>query len=149
MDSAFNQNQPVLAVNIVPRSLKVLSDIDSLLDQKVQFLWELWSESICPQNPLHLVSSDRLDLTDTVPVAKKRANLRWPDALFRVIADELDAVLSAEMQPVRCSPTIRSRRGGNSFAWGVETSHPKGPKQTALTVVKNVNNLNRNVNSTF
>lgn len=45
VDTGLDQNESELGVLVLSVSLKVLSDVDSLLDQVVEILWELWGET--------------------------------------------------------------------------------------------------------
>ena len=126
VDPALDEDEPVLAVDIVVRPLEVLPHVHRLLDEEVELFWEGWGETVRPEDALDLVASDGLDLADAVAVTEERADLGWPDALLRVIADELDAVLSGKLEPVWSCAAVWGGGSGDTFARGVETTHLKG-----------------------
>lgn len=45
VDTGLDQNESELGVLVLSVSLKVLSHVDSLLDQVVEILWELWGKT--------------------------------------------------------------------------------------------------------
>ena len=123
VDPALDEDEPVLAVDIVVGPLEVLPHVHRLLDEEVELLWEGRSETVRPEDALDLVAGDRLNLADAVAVTEERADLRWPDALLSVVADQLDAVLGGELQPVRSGAAVRSGGRGDALARRVETTH--------------------------
>ena len=62
MDPALNQNEPELGISVLPVPLKMLPDADSLLDQIVDVLGQLWSHALALQNTQNLVASDESNL---------------------------------------------------------------------------------------
>ena len=62
MDSALDKNQSELGVLVLPVPLKMLPDADSLLDQIVDVLGQLWSHALALQNTQNLVASDESNL---------------------------------------------------------------------------------------
>ncbi len=50
MDSTLNKNESELAVLILSVSLQVLSNVDSLLDEVVEILWDFWGETVLLQD---------------------------------------------------------------------------------------------------
>ena len=123
VDPGLDEDQSVLAINIVAGPLEVLPDVGSLLDEEVEFLWEGWSETVSLKDALDLVASDRLDLANTVLITEESADLGWADTLLGVVADELDNVLSGELEPVWGSTPVWSGRSRDTFALGVKTTH--------------------------
>ena len=144
VDPGLDKDESVLAINIVARPVEVLPDVSSLLDQEIEFLWEGWSETVSLKDALDLVASDRLDLANTVLVTKESADLGWADTLLGVVADELDNVLSAELEPVWGSAPVWSSGSRDTLALGVETTHVKRPTTTAKPICDylNVNGQN-------
>jgi len=82
VDSALDENESELAVLILSVSLQVLSNVDSLLDQVVEVLWDLRSEAVLLQDSEDLVAGDSLNLGNTVVVSKDDTNLRGRGALL-------------------------------------------------------------------
>lgn len=46
VDTGLDENESVLAIDVLAGSLKMLADSNSLLDEMVEILWELWSHSL-------------------------------------------------------------------------------------------------------
>lgn len=99
VDSRLNQNQSELGVLVLSVSLQVLSDRDSLLDQEVQVLWDLWSQTVGLQDSQDLVTSDDLGLRNTVSISQDNTNLRWGQTLSGVLDNLLDNVVRAQLEP--------------------------------------------------
>ena len=74
MDSALNQNQTELSVLVLPVTLKMLPDGNSLLDQIVAVLGQLWSHTLSLQDTEDLVASDEADLNVCLLTKQKRLN---------------------------------------------------------------------------
>ena len=81
MDSALDEDKSEFAVLILSVSLQVLSNVHCLLDEVVKVFWDLWSEAVLLQDSEDLVSSDSLNLGDTVVVSEDDTDLRWRGAL--------------------------------------------------------------------
>ena len=123
MDPALDEDEPVLAVNVVVGPLEVLPHVHRLLDEEVELFWEGGRKTVRPEDALDLVAGDRLNLADAVAVTEERADLRWPDALLGVVADQLDAVLGRQLQPVRSGAAVRRGGRGDTLTRRVETTH--------------------------
>ena len=70
MDPALNQNEPELGIPVLPVPLKMLPDADSLLDQIVDVLGQLWSHALALQNTQNLVASDESNLKLIIKLIK-------------------------------------------------------------------------------
>merc|ERR1719244_1243159 len=68
MDSAFNQNKTELSILVLPVSLKMFPDRDSLLDEVVAVLGEFGSHTFAFQDAENFVASDESDLGNTMGV---------------------------------------------------------------------------------
>ena len=82
MDSALNENEAELAILILSVSLQVLPNVHGLLDQVVEVLGDLRSETVLLQDSEDLVSSDSLNLRNTVVVSEDDTDLRGGGALL-------------------------------------------------------------------
>lgn len=65
MDSAFNKNKSKLSVLVASALLQMLSDVHSLLNQVIQILGDLGSETLLLQDSEDFASGDALDLWNT------------------------------------------------------------------------------------
>lgn len=106
----------------------MLAHVDGLLDQEVELLRERRGESVGFEDADDLVAGDGAHLSDAVAISEDLADLGWADALLRVVADDLNAVLTAELEPVRRGAAVRDGGAGNAFAGGVETTHSNEAK---------------------
>ena len=82
MDSALDEDEAELAVLILSVSLQVLPNVHGLLDQVVEVLGDLRSETVLLQDSQDLVSSDSLNLRNTVVVSEDDTDLRGGGALL-------------------------------------------------------------------
>ena len=82
MDSALDEDEAELAVLILSVSLQVLPNVHGLLDQVVEVLGDLRSETVLLQDSEDFVSSDSLNLRNTVVVSEDDTDLRGRGALL-------------------------------------------------------------------
>lgn len=87
VDTGFDQNQAELGVLVVAVALQVLADRNSLLDQVVEILRNLGGETLLLQDTEDLLTSDGLDLTNTMSITENDTNLRGRQTLTREIDD--------------------------------------------------------------
>lgn len=115
MDSRFDQNQSELRVLVLSVSLQVLSDRDSLLDQEVQVLWDLWSQTVRLQDSQDLVTSDDLGLGDTVSISQDNTNRRRSQTLSGVLDNLLNNLIGGQLEPSWSVSRVWSGRGGDTL----------------------------------
>lgn len=118
VDSGLNQNQSELGVLVLSVSLQVLSDRDSLLDQEVQVLWDLWSQTVRLQDSENLVAGDNSGLGDSVGVSQDNTNLRWGQTLSGVLDDLLDNLVGRQLEPSWSVSRVWESRRGDTFSLG-------------------------------
>ena len=82
MDSALDEDEAELAVLILSVSLQVLPNVHGLLDQVIEVLGDLRSETVLLQDSEDFVSSDSLNLRNTVVVSEDDTDLRGRGALL-------------------------------------------------------------------
>ena len=82
MDSALDEDEAELAILILSVSLQVLPNVHGFLDQVVEVLGDLRSETVLLQDSEDLVSSDSLNLRNTVVVSEDDTDLRGRGALL-------------------------------------------------------------------
>ncbi|KAH3667381.1 hypothetical protein OGAPHI_003030 [Ogataea philodendri] len=99
VDSRLDQNKSELGVLVLSVSLKVLSNGNSLLDQEVQVLWDLWSKTVGLENSHNLVTGDHLGLVNTVSVSQNNTNLRRGKTLSGVLHDLLNNIVRRQFEP--------------------------------------------------
>ena len=75
MDSALNENESELGVLILSVSLQVLPNVDGLLDEVVEILRNVSSESVLLQDSEDLAAGDSLNLGDTVAISEDNTDL--------------------------------------------------------------------------
>ena len=82
VDSALDEDEAEFAVLILSVSLQVLPNVHGLLDQVVEVLGDLRSETVLLQDSEDLVSGDSLNLRNTVVVSEDDTDLRGRGALL-------------------------------------------------------------------
>ena len=82
MDSALDENEAEFPILILSVSLQVLPNVHGFLDQVVEVLRDLRSETVLLQDSEDLVSSDSLNLRNTVVVSENDTDLRGRGALL-------------------------------------------------------------------
>merc|ERR1719263_2621713 len=75
VNSRLSANQAELGVLVLSELLKMLSDGDGLLDEHVQVLGDLGSETSSLEDSENLAASDALDLGHAVAISKSDTNL--------------------------------------------------------------------------
>lgn len=89
MDPGLNKNEPELAILVLPVPLQMLAHRDSLLDQEVQVLGNLRSETAALQDTQDLAACDRCHLGDTMAITQQHTNLAGGHTLLGQLADVL------------------------------------------------------------
>src|SRR5690242_11176796 len=86
VDLALNKNEAELAVLVLPVLLKMLADVHSLLNELVKILGELGSESVGLEDTDDFVSSNVLDLGNSVGVTEDDSDLGGGKTLLGELA---------------------------------------------------------------
>ena len=120
MDTGFDENQPELGVAVLAVTLQVLTDADGLLDQVIDVLWEIWSQSLGLEDTEDLVTSDETDLGNSVTVSKDDTDLGRG---LRELEDLVLDILRGQLEPGGHSATVEECRLGNTLARCVRTTH--------------------------
>lgn len=77
----------------------MLSDGNSLLDQVVQILRDLWGQTVRSQDSQDLVTGDDLSLGNTVGISQDDTNLRRSQTLSGVLDNLLNNVIRRQLEP--------------------------------------------------
>ena len=123
MDPGLDQNQPELGVLVLAVPLQVLADADGLLDEVVDVLWKVGSQTLALQDSQDLVAGDESHLGDTVAVPENDADLGRGQTLLRQLEDLLLDVVGGELQPVGDGAAVGERRLRDALAGRVHTTH--------------------------
>jgi len=123
VDTGLDKNETELGVLILAVTLEVLADGNSLLDKHVKVLWDLWGEAVGLEDSENLVTSDNLDLSNTVGVTEDNTDLRWGGTLLCELADLLDNLLWGGLQPRWWSAGVWDGRGRNALSVAVHATH--------------------------
>ena len=99
MDTGLDENESVLAVNVLAGSLEMLADGDGLLDEMVQILWELWGHSLGLEDTEDLVSGETADLSDSVGIPEDDSDLGWAKTLLSHLDDLVLDLLGGHLLP--------------------------------------------------
>lgn len=116
MDSGLDQNQSELGVLVLSVSLQVLSDSDSLLDQEVQVLRNLWSQTVGFQDSQDLVTGDDLSLGNTVSVSQQDTDLGRSQTLSGVLDDLLNNLVGGQLEPSWSISRVWKCGGGDTLS---------------------------------
>ena len=123
VDSGFDQNQSELGVLVLSVALQVLSDLDSLLDKHVKVLWDFRGKTVSLKDANNLLSSDGLDLSDTVGVTKNDTNLGGGQTLLGKLADVFLNIGGRDLQPRRRRALVWEGSLGDTLSWCMHTTH--------------------------
>ena len=116
MDAALNKNESELGVLVLSELLEMLPDGDSLLDQVVQILGNLGSQTVLLQDSEDFAASDTLDLGDAHSVSEGNADLRWGAALLGQLDNLLNEVASADLHPGWRRLSVGEASASDTFA---------------------------------
>ena len=82
MDSAFYQNQSELSISVLSELLKMFSDIDGLFDEVVEIFGDFRGKSVLFEDSEDFVTSDSLDLRNSIVVSQEYTDLGRGGALL-------------------------------------------------------------------
>lgn len=82
VDSALDEDKSELSVLVLSVLLQMFPHIDGLLDEVVEVLWELGSQSVLLQDSEDLIASDTFDLRNTIVISEDNTDLRWRATLL-------------------------------------------------------------------
>lgn len=108
---------------VVPVALEVLSDGDSLLDQVVKIFRNGRGESVGLEDPENLVSSNALDLGNSVGIPEDNTDLRWGETLTGELEDVVGDLVGGQFQPTGSRSLVGQSRPGDTFVGVVHSSH--------------------------
>ena len=77
MDSRLDEDQSEFAISVSSLLLDMLSNVNSLLDQVVEILWQGGGDSIDLEDSKNLRSGDSFNLRNTVLISKENTDLGW------------------------------------------------------------------------
>ena len=116
VDSALDKNESEFSVLILSVLLHVLSHVDGLLDEMVEVLGDLGSESVLLQDSEDLIACHSLDLGDTVVVSEHNTDLGGGAALLGELHDLLHEVVGGDLHPTRRSGSEGEASSCDTFA---------------------------------
>lgn len=123
MDTGLDENQSEFGVLVLAVSLEMLADSNGLLDQHVQILRNLWGEAIGLEDSENLITSNDLDLGDTVRISEHDTDLRWSSTLLCELADLVNDLVGGGLQPRRGSSRVGDCRGRYALSVAVKATH--------------------------
>ena len=125
VDSAFDQNQPIFAILVLPVLLQVLSDAQGSLDHAVQIFRNLRSTSSLLQDSQDLSASEESDLGNSMLVSKQHSDLRWSQSLLSQLGDQLSDGLTVHSDPLGSLSLVRQSRTADTFSFSshLHSSH--------------------------
>lgn len=126
VDTRLNENETELGVLVLAVALKVLADGNSLLDQHVQILRELRSETVGLEDTEDLVTSNEADLGNSVGVTQDDTDLGGGGTTLGETADLLNDLVGSGLQPRGGSAAVGGSRRADTLSLGVKTTHGCG-----------------------
>jgi len=99
VDTGLDENKTEFGVLVLSVALEMLADGDGLLDQHVQVFWDAGSKTVRPEDAENLVSSNDLDLCDSMAVTENDTDLRWSGTLTSELGDLVDDLVGGGLQP--------------------------------------------------
>jgi len=123
VDSGLDENESELGVLVLPALLEMLSDVDGLLDEEVEVLWDLWGESVSLEDSQNLAGGDGSDLGDTVGVTQDDTNLGGCVSLLGELADVLGDLGGGDLEPGWRGPLVGESAGAHSLSLAVHATH--------------------------
>ena len=123
MDTGLDENETELGVLVLAVALKMLADLDGLLDEHVKILGDLGSEAVGLEDANDLLASDGLDLGDAVGVTEDDADLGGGETLLGELADVLLDLLGGDLEPRGGSALVGASGLGDALSGCVKTAH--------------------------
>jgi hypothetical protein len=123
VDSGFDQNQAELGVLVLAVSIQMPTDLYSLLDKHVQILGNFGGKTVGLKHSDDLLSSDRLNLSDTIGIPQDNTNLRRGQTLLGKLANVLLDIGRSDFEPRRRSALVRLGTLGDTLSGSMHTTH--------------------------
>ena len=123
MDTGLDENETELGVLVLAVALKMLADLDGLLDEHVKILGDLGGEAVGLEDADDLLAGDGLDLGDAVGVTEDDADLGGGEALLGELADVLLDLLGGDLEPRGGSALVGASGLGDALSGCVKTAH--------------------------
>jgi len=99
VDTGLDENETEFGVLVLAVALEMLADGDGLFDEHVKIFWDLWCETVRPQDAENLVSSDNLDLGNTMRIAQYDTDLGRCGAFSCEFDDLINDLIGRRLQP--------------------------------------------------
>lgn len=96
MNSRLLDGKSVLGIFVTLVLLKMLSDVQSLLDQMIKILWDFSSKSFFSKKSLNFLSTQESHLRDTIAVSQDDTDLALGMTLFGELNNELFDILGVQ-----------------------------------------------------
>lgn len=123
MDSGLDQNQAKLRVLVLAIAFQVLADLDRLLDEHVQVLWNFGSKTVGLQDAYHLLSGNGLDLGDSIRVTQDDTDLRGGQTLLGEFADVVLDIGGRDLEPRGGGASVGEGTLGDTLSGSMHTTH--------------------------
>ena len=123
MDSRLDEDQSEFAISVSSMLLDMLSNVNSLLDQVVEILWQGGSDSIDLEDSQNLRSGDSFNLRNTVLISQENTNLGWGRSSLGQLNHLISQILSRDMNPAWWSFSVWKTSTGNTFSLAMHSTH--------------------------
>mmetsp|Transcript_1209 Transcript_1209/g.1086 ORF Transcript_1209/g.1086 Transcript_1209/m.1086 type:complete len:157 (-) Transcript_1209:14-484(-) len=123
VDAGLNQNQPELAVLILPVAVQVLADGHCLLDHVVHVLRNLRCQALALQDTQDFGAGDGADLGHAALVPEQDADAGGRHTLACQLADLLNHLLGGGLAPAGRAALVGEGGGAEPLALAVHAPH--------------------------
>ena len=123
VDPGLDEDKPKLGILVLAVPLQVLPDADGLLDQVVDVLGEVGSQTLALEDAEDLVAGDEPDLGNTMGIPEDDTDLGWGQTLLGQLVNVLLDIFGGEFQPSRNRATVGESGLGNTLSRCVHTTH--------------------------
>ena len=123
MDPGFDENEPELGILILAVPLQMLPDADGLLDQVVDVLGQIRSQTLRLQDAQDLVSGDEPDLSHAMTVPENDTDLRRGQSLLGQLEDLVLDIVRGQLEPIGDRSAIWQGGLGNTLSRCVHATH--------------------------
>jgi hypothetical protein len=141
VDTTLDEDKTELGVLVLTVSLKMLTNLNSLLDKHVKILGDLGGKSVSLEDTNNLLSSNGMNRGDTVGITKHNTNLRRTKTLLGKLAYVLLNISGRDLGPRGRGALVRLGTLRDTLSRCVHTSHAKKLKKKYMlwSVTKVVN----------
>lgn len=122
MNPGFHENQTVSAVLVLPVPFQVTTDVDSLLDQLIEILRDLRSETCSLEDPEDLAPGEGVHVRDAHDITQDHTDLRRSEPTTSEFVDLFLDSIRLVLDPSRGGAAVGERGSGDTLSAERETT---------------------------